>query len=157
MKIEFDINQAIQPLVKESKKIRRGNNTIATIRNKINVLLTDLILSTEGYMCHLDEVSIEESIPILDVLKNQVIPPIIEVKAVLQSLDYYEDNNLKQKMNHYILVLEKYEFDLQMKQKTIPVSKNIPNPETKKALQDSRNGKVYKSKNKEDLMNYLNS
>ncbi len=41
--------------------------------------------------------------------------------------------------------------------KAYPVSKNIPNAETIKAIEDAINGNVYRAKNVKDLMRHLNS
>jgi hypothetical protein len=41
--------------------------------------------------------------------------------------------------------------------KVYPVSKNIPNSETAKAINEAKSGKVYRSENINDLIKHLNS
>jgi hypothetical protein len=108
MEIQLDINSAVQPIVRESKKIRRLKNTTNTIKQKIDVSMNGFILTIEGYFTYIGNITITEAKDLLQRVKI-VIPELEKIKTLLEYVSYYNDNNLQEKAQYCVDVNLKLE------------------------------------------------
>ncbi|WP_329805005.1 hypothetical protein [Flavobacterium facile] len=165
MNLQLDIKKSIQPLIYQSKKIRRENSIISTVKIKIDNHLTDLILLFEGYFNYVHNLDQKEVNELL--LKLRYIGPILkDIENLLVYVNFYDDKNLKEKMTYFQSVIKKIEKELLLQKnnlvmktevKEYPVSKNIPNTETLKAMTDTENGiGLTKVKNRADFYKKMN-
>lgn len=111
MEIQLDINSAVQPIVRESKKIRRLKNTTHTIKQKIDVGMNGFILTIEGYFNYIGNITVTEAKDLLTRVKI-VIPELDKIKTLLEYVSYYNDNNLKEKTQYCVDINLKLENQL---------------------------------------------
>lgn len=141
MLLTLDINEMTAPVVKEAKwtslLLKFFSFLQKTSLKNIDSVLSSTILKIEGSYSHIDELTPEEALSLLNDTKN-MISKLESLNESLVIKDYFGSKSIKEKFIYLNQVLFKFESLLhKASYKNTPILET--SPETKKGIASLRN------------------